>query len=347
MKRRMIALLVALMMLATGAVATGEETRIFVDDAGRSVEVPQHIARMVASGATAQIYLFAVAPEKLVALSTVWTPEASAYVGAYADLPVLGQLYGSRDLNLESLAALAPEVIIDVGEAKGSIAQDMDDLQEQLGIPVVHIDAYMASMGDTYRRLGELLNTEEQAEAMATYCEETYARAEEMMNQMGEDRATVLYVLGADGLNVIAKGSFHGEIIDLLADNVAVLEAPSSKGTGDPVDMEQMLLWDPDVILFGPDSIYETAGDDALWTMMRAIETGQYAQTPLGPYNWMGFPPSAQRTLGILWLGSLLYPAQCGYDLYEEVATYFSLFYHHTLSEDAFAALMENALFNQ
>ena len=65
---------------------------------------------------------------------------------------------------------------------------------------------------------------------------------------------------------------------------------------------------------------------------------------PFGPYNWMGFPPSVQRYLGMLWLGALLYPENIKYDLYEEVRTYYDLFYHCELTEDQFSALMENSI---
>lgn len=347
MKRKMVVLLLSVAVFLTGmqALVLAEETRVFVDDAGREVALPATIDRVVASGTTAQIALFAIAPEKLIAVSTAWTEEAMPYVGEAGALPVLGQLYNSGDLNLETLASLAPQVIVDVGEAKASMVEDMDGLQEQLGIPVVHIDAYLSSLGDTYRRLGELLGNQTYAEELAAFCDGIYGDALRLMEEVGEDRVDVLYVLGAEGLNVIAKGSYHGEVIDLLADNVAVLETPSTKGTGDPVDMEQMLLWEPDVILFGPDSIYRTVSEDPLWQSMRAIEAGSYAQTPLGPYNWLGFPPSVQRNLGILWMSDLLYPELVSFDLYETVSQYFSLFYHHDLTPEAFDALMEYAHF--
>ena len=65
---------------------------------------------------------------------------------------------------------------------------------------------------------------------------------------------------------------------------------------------------------------------------------------PVGPYNWLGFPLSAQRPLGMLWLGELLYPEETDYDLYEEVKAYFDLFYHCDLSREAYDELMKKSL---
>jgi len=49
---------------------------------------------------------------------------------------------------------------------------------------------------------------------------------------------------------VIAKGSYHAEVIDLLSNNLAVINNPSSSGNGNPVTLEQIMLWNPSVIIF-------------------------------------------------------------------------------------------------
>ena len=129
-----------------------------------------------------------------------------------------------------------------------------------------------------------------------------------------------------------------------MSSNAAVVDEPSSKGTGNEVDMEQILLWNPDVILFAPNSIYDTAADDAAWQQLTAIQTGHYYEVPFGPYNWLGFPPSVQRYLGMLWLSDLLYPEQANYDLFSEVSRYYQLFYHCSLSREQFDALTCHSL---
>ncbi len=62
------------------------------------------------------------------------------------------------------------------------------------------------------------------------------------------------------------------------------------------------------------------------------------------PYNWMGFPPSVNRYMGMIWITQLLYPEQADYDVYEEAAKYYELFYHCELSEDRYRALVANSL---
>ena len=323
---------------------TDGETVTFTDDCGRTVEIPAAITRVVPTGGMAQVALFALAPEMFVGLATDWSEAAEAYVDpAYRDLPVLGALYGSADLNLEELALTDPQLIIDIGEAKKTIVEDMDAMQEQTAIPSVHIEATLSSMADAYRKLGALLGREERAEQIASFCERVYNRTLGIMDQVGENKVKALFVVGDEGLNVIANGSFHAEVFDLLTDNLAVVESPSGKGSGNEVTMEQIALWDPDFIVFGPDSIYGTVAEKDTWKDMKAIADHNYVEVPYGPDNWMGMPPSVQRYLSLIWLTAVLYPDFCDYDVKAEVQECYKLLYSCDLTDGQYAELTQNA----
>ena len=326
-----------LLALALGACA---ETRVFTDSLGREVTVDQEISRVALTGPAGQIVVFAIAPDCLVGIPSKWDESAKEILEEkYYNLPVMGQLYGGKgEMNLEELLKAEPQVIIDVGEPKDSAAEDMDALSAQLGIPCVHISAYIESMDETYALLGELLNRQQEAKEIGDYCRRVYDRAVEMMK--GVEKVNLLYVTGPDGLHVLAKGAYHSSLLDMMANNVAVVEKVSSRGTGNEVDMEQILAWNPDVVIFSEDSIYDTVGDDPVWQTVSAIANGCYAQVPFGPHNWIGQPPAVQRLLGMMWMGTLLYPDAVDYDLYSEVADYYRLFYHCELTQEQFDELM-------
>ena len=324
--------------------AAAPTTRTFTDSTGREVTVDGEIERIAVSGPLAQQVLFALAPDKMIGIATEWDSSAEQYLATeYYNLPVLGQLYGGKgEMNLEQLLSAAPQIVIDVGESKGSVGEDMDALQEQTGITFVHVSATLSTMGDAYRMLGELLGMEEEAERLASYCESTYSRIMEIADSV--EKANLLYITGEEGLNVIAQGAYHGEVIDLLSNNLAVMADPSSKGSGNEVDMEQILNWNPDVIIFSDESIYDTVGDDPMWQTVNAISSGKYYEVPAGPYHWLGFPPSVQRLLGMMWMTELLYPESTDYDLFEEVRTFYDLFYHCDLTQAQFDALVADSI---
>ena len=321
-----------------------ETTRVFTDSCGREVKVPTDIQKVAVSGPLAQMVVFAIAPDKMVGVANAWDESAKAYFDAkYLELPLLGQLYGGKgELNLETLLAAAPDVVIDVGEPKDSMAEDLDALQEQTGIPSVHIDAYLASMDNTYAMLGDLLAMPNEAQGLADYCRYAYDKVKAIADSV--EKVNLLYVTGEEGLNVIAKGSYHAEAIDMLCNNLAVVDEPSSKGTGNEVDMEQILNWNPAAVIFAPGSIYSTVADNENWQTIPAIRDGRYYEVPMGPYNWMGFPPSVQRILGMQWMAKVLYPDAADYDMYETTQTYFQLFYHCDLTAEQYAALTAHSL---
>lgn len=318
----------------------------FKDSAGREVKLPSHITKIAASGSLAQIVLFPLAPDMLVGISDKWSADAQKYIDTkYYNLPVIGQFYGAKNLNLEQIAKVNPQVIIDIGEAKSTIVKDMDDISKQVNIPTIHIDATTATMPQAYRTLGKLLGREQQGEALAQYCEGTLKKTQDIMKSVGDSgKIKLLYCTGTNGLNVIAKGSFHAEVLDMVSSNVAVVKNPSSSGNGNPVDMEQITQWNPDVIFFAPGSIYSTVAKDPAWQKLNAIKKGKYYEVPNGPYNWMGFPPSVNRYIGMIWITQLLYPDKAQYDVYKETAKYYELFYHSKLTEDQYKTLVGNSL---
>lgn len=317
---------------------------IFTDSLGRELTVPAEISKIVPSGPLAQIILFAIAPEMFVGLASNWDDVAEGIIPAeYYNLPYFGQLYSSADLNVEELAAAGPELIIDIGKAKKSTVEDLDNLQAQTNIPAVFISASLETMPETFRTLGSLLGKEEKGEELAQFCERVYNRTLSIMNEVGENKIDALIIGGEEGLNVLAKGSYHAEIMDILTNNIAVVDNPSSKGLGNAVDMEQIMLWNPEFIIFMPESIYSTAADMTTWKELDAIASGNYVEVPNGPHNWMGMPPSVQRFLGMIWLTAVLYPEHCDYDVKTEVLEYYRLFYSCELSDAQYDALTENA----
>jgi iron complex transport system substrate-binding protein len=359
MKKRILALLLVLTlslgMLAgcQKAPATTEpeptpETREFIDSTGRTVTIPYEVKKIAVSGPLTQVYMLPLAGDMLVGVSNAFAKEAQSYLPAYLfNLPEVGQLYGGKsEMDLEALLAAAPDVVIDVGEAKKTIVEDMDALTTQTGIPFIHIDATVKTAPEAYRKLGELLGRPEKAEELASWCETTYADITAMMTKVDAAgaRKTLLYCLGDKGLNVIAEGSYHAETVNLLGDNVAKLSDVVSSGMGNEIDLEQIMVWNPGVVLFAPDSIYDTVSDDPAWQELSAVAAGSYYKTPAVPYGWLSSPPSVQRYLGMLWLGSLLYPDYADYDLKEKVTQYYKTFYDCELTDEMYTQLMTGAL---
>ena len=344
-----LAVILAMLLCSCAAAPVEKTTTVdFEDSTGRIVTVPETITKIAITGPLSQVYIIPLAGDMLCGVSNAFSSDAELYLPDYImNAPELGQLYGGKgEMDLEALLAAAPDVVIDIGETKKNTKEDLQALTEQTGIPFVHIFATVDTAPTAYRQLGKLLRREEKAEELAAWCENTLAEISDLMARVDAAgaRKDILYCLGDAGVNVMAQGSFHADPINTMGNNLAVVEDVVPHGDGNETDLEQILLWNPEVILFDPASIYDEVSSMPAWQSVTAISHGNYYEAPYGPYGWLSSPPAVQRYLGLLWLGELLYPEYTTYNLQEEVTKYYKLFYGCELTGEMYQALMKNAM---
>jgi ABC-type Fe3+-hydroxamate transport system substrate-binding protein len=134
------------------------EAKLFTDSDGRKVNVPDEVHRVFPAGPPASVTLFTLAPEKMLGWSRAPSPEAQPFLPArYADLPEIGRLTGrGNTINLEDVARLAPDLVLDVGSTTANYASLADQVQEQTHIPAVLISGRLAETPPTLRTVGDL-----------------------------------------------------------------------------------------------------------------------------------------------------------------------------------------------
>ncbi len=307
--------------------ALAQETKEFQDSTGRTLALPENISRIVPTGPASQMMLLSFAPEKLVGLAIPLSEEVEKTFPIAKDLPVFGQFYGNANLNKEALLASNPQVIVDIGEPKKNVTQDMENLTTKLGIPAVHIEARLNNMPNAFLMLGQLLNKEEKATEISTYLQEVYEKIQTFINSQKEKRPSVLYLLGTKGTHVLSKGSFHAQVIDMIGENKAELSKLSASGNGSEVSLEQILIWNPDVLIYAPKSAYEKVPQTPALQTLNAVKNKRVYEAPAYPFDWISTPPAVNRYMGLIWLSTLLYPEQSPFDLQEETNKFYRLFY--------------------
>ena len=312
----------------------------FTDDLGRVVDVPADIGSVTPSGSMAQVILLTFDQSKISGLTTAMSDEERAYYPDLSeDIPVLGTFYGKKaNLNKEALIVVSPDVVIDIGEIKGSVDEmisDLDVLQEQIGIPVVFIESYLADSAHTYTRLGELLGDEERGNELASYAEEAITFAEGTKEALG-GTVTFYYSSSVDGLEAIPSGNFHGEVLEAVG-GVNVVPSTFSSG-GNAISLEQLFLWNPDVIILSDENAFRTVTtEDSSWQTLDAVKSGRVYLVPAVINNWIDSPPSINRLIGIWWAADVFYGSQAGVDVRAEAERFYSLFYGYDISENELA----------
>lgn len=324
----------------------GEAKRTFTDSAGREVELPVDLKRIAPSGTLANIVLYTACPDLLCGIALPFTETQLKLIDPkYNELPVMGKFYGKGpDFNLETVLAAGTEVIVDIGEVKGSTRDDLDQLMGQIKIPTVIIEARMTGMPQTYRDIGRLIGDDSKTDQLAAYCEETLALSGKAKAEIPEgERVRVYWAMGELGLRTNAVGSFHSEALDLVP-VVNVADTPASdKGTGSEVSMEQIIEWDPDYVLIDGLPLMEEMLKDPAWMSLPAMKEGRMIVVPSQPYGFLADPPSVNRYLGLRWLGAIFYPDIYGRDLTSEVRDFFKLFYGVEADEGQIEAILASS----
>lgn len=333
--RSLVVLVASLLFLSPAA------ARSITDAAGRVVEIPDRVERVLAAGPPASVLVYVLAPEKLAGWVREPKPEEKPFLlPAFRDLPVFGQLTGKGGTaNIEAVLAAKPDVIIDVGTVNPTYASLADKVQAQTGIPYVLIDGAFLRSAATLRETGALLGVSERAETLAAYAEEKLAELEEGLARIpAEKRFSVYFGRGAEGLETGLSGSINMEILEAAgARNVA---AAAGKGGLTQVSFEQILSWKPDVILASSPKFADAIKDDPLWRELDAVKAGRIHVPPVLPFGWIDSPPGVNRLIGIAWLEHVLYPETFPAVLDEEVRAFFKLFYQVELDDAQLAGLI-------
>jgi iron complex transport system substrate-binding protein len=252
--------------------------------------------------------------------------------------PEIGRLTGrGNTANLESVLALKPDLIVDIGSTAPTFASLAARVQEQTGIPYALLDGRFEATATTYRLLGAL--THRDAEPLATYTERTISTILARINSIPEhERPRVYYARGPRGLETGLGGSINVETIEFLRARNVAAERQGGLAT---VSIEQVLVWNPQVIVTIDREFAVNVRSDPQWANVEAVRAGRVHLSPVLPFGWVDFPPSVNRLIGLWWLAKILYPRHFDEDIRTLTRDFYSRFYHVTPSDTDIDRVLE------
>lgn len=319
--------------------------------AGRKVVVPVKVTKVFSVSQIGIITLYTINPDKLAGWNFAISTEDKKYIPEkYHNLPVLGSWSGKNStLNIEEIIKVHPDIIFSSGTTNVGDIANSDRIQEQLGIPVVMADGSLANLEKAYQFIGDLIGESVRAKMLGAYCRRILDSIGVLISNIpAEKRIRVYYAEGPKGLETDPQGSLHTEVLDFVG-GINVAEVPMLKGYGrSPVSLEQVLIWNPGLILIGTDrggdSFYNTIFADPNWSGIQAVKTRDVYEIPYHPFCWFDRPPGVNRIIGVKWLANLLYPETVKLDIRAEVKDFYARFYHCKLSDVAVSELLKRAV---
>ena len=231
-----------------GTPAFSQGTAI-VDGAGRKVEIPRKVERVFPAGPPAAILLYTLAPELLLGWPRANRPDEREFLlPEVGGRPEVGRIAGrGGTANLEAVIALKPDLIVDAGSTRTTFVEMAERVQAQTGIPYALLDGRFAATTDSLMALGRLTGREPRAKELAQDAEATMRTVTSRIARVPvAERPRVYYARGPAGLETGLAGSINVEILEFIGVRNVAAEVPGGLAT---VSIEQVLRWDPEVIV--------------------------------------------------------------------------------------------------
>ena len=323
------------------SIASSESTsRQITDAAGRHVIIPAKVQRIADPWhANNAMVLMLGGADKLAAT----TPQARSQAWMRKLYPRIDQVppafNAAGEVNLETLIGVQPDVVLMAYD--GTLPKWLAAV-DGYRIPVVMLpNTTLADLKTTARITGEVLGPAEsrRASEYVRYFDDNIRRVTRVTAPLAADeRPKVLHTASAGILTVDGRGTVIDEWIRVAGGS----NAAEVTGLGRPVTMEQVVAWNPDVIIVGtaPNGQNRQAIlDDPRWRDIKAVKQGRVYVNPSGAYLWDRH--SAEAALQVLWAAKQLHPTLfTDLDVNQETRAFYARFFGHQLTDAELNSIM-------
>lgn len=336
-----LGLLPGLVMCLFVGMAAPAAAAEFTDSAGRIVALPQRVAKVMAASPTAEVLVYALAPNKLAG----WTrgQAGRGLPARYARLPVVGRLTGPNPTaTAATVMRIRPDLIVDSGMVTAERIAFADQLSRATGTPYILLDNSIERTPAMLRALGHILRVDAHAGDLATFAEHSIdALRGRLLIQPPSKRVRVYYGRGPNGLETGLPGSPAAAAID----EAGAINVATRLGRGERVVVTraQLQQWNPDVIIAQERSFFEMLHRDPSWRNLAAVRSKRVFLAPSQPFGWIDEPPGVNRLIGLYWLSVLLYPSETLEDVRGQVQDFYDKFYGVKLTDAQVEAIAKTA----
>ncbi len=309
--------------VASSAAASEAEGITLTDQAGRTVTLEQPAESIVSCYYISTYATIALGlKDKIVGLENKADTRA-LYALAAPELPQLTQVGTLKELNVEAVAALEPDLVI-MPQKLIDNAQTLEDL----GITVMIVNPETQEGLETMLTLiGEACGASDQAQALIDYNHTQLERAAEMTADL--EKPSVCLLGNSSYLSVAPAAMYQNDLIE-QAGGVNAAASIEEDYWAD-VSYETLLALAPEVLVI-PSAASYTAEDvmnDPQLADLPAVQNGAVYTMPQGLDEWDSPTPSG--ILGVLWLTSVLHPEAYPFEEFTaDAQAFYQTFYGFT-----------------
>ncbi len=243
-----------------------------------------------------------------------------------------------ENVNIEFLMTLKPDLVV-----ASITSANVNERIKKLAIPVVTVGTGRTNIElllKEFAMMGEVLGAEGRATELVAYWRDKLGLIRQRTAHLAREQRKTVYYCSA-GSPLKTEGSIGwGESFINAAEGDNVSTAMKISGL---VTAEQLMLWNPDVIVTGIHKIGspgDRTGEIRKLSGLTAVKNNDVHYCPIGAFWWDR--PSPEAVLGILWLAQILYPDLfADVDMRRETKDFYRKFYQYSLTDAEYDSFVQ------
>ena len=322
----------------TNATTPEVETRTITDMAGRQVEIPVTVERTAFFGGPIGQVPYILGVQDTIVATSIGSKNSQLL--NIMD-PNLKNTAAPRQtngiINIEELIKSNSQFVI-AGNVEGAI------VEKQTKIPVVYFfensEGTAQQTKDEVTFIGYIYGKENRAKNYSTYQDTVLAMVKSRVADIPAAERKILFN-GYDANHLITYGgdSYMQERIG-TAGLINAAQPINTSGTKpgihaglDQISMEQVLKWNPDIIVIdtgAPEDVYK----DPKWASINAVKNRQVYRLPNGVFVW-NRPTAESAVLHPLWMAKTAYPDRFSdISMKDEVKKFYKEIFWYDLTDE-------------
>lgn len=302
---------------SSASVASSPGVVVVTDALNRTVKFDQAPQRIIIAGKAFfmivdAIYLFPEAKQRVVGMHD--TSQSKLDFMPLIDPNMSNKtLFPGGDIGPEQILPAKPDVVI----TKSVNASKLGKTLEQVNTPVVYVDF---ELPDQYSRdlaiLGQLLGNVDRAKKLDAYYKGQMEYVNAKTRSLKDaDRPKVLLLQYTEKSGTVAfsipPAEWMQTLIIEMAGGTAIWKASSDKGGWTVVNLEQVAVWNPDMVFIvnysgnSKDAVKKLQADSK-WQSLKAVKDNRIYGFPGDFYTWD--QPDTRWGLGLIWLAIKIQP---------------------------------------
>jgi len=315
--------------------AAAEKTKTVIDRIGRTIQVPIDPQRIACFFGPSYEKVFLLGSADKVAVMSIKQPPWSQKLNpALKTMPIMPSY---TDPDVEKILSLGVDLVF-----YWNMSQQIEKMSAA-GIPVVcptsskkppkTMEQFIRSYKEDIRFYGEVLGEKAKkiADAYCSYYDKRVKKVLSVTSRIPESkRPKVYYVAGRNIFGTQGRYSLGHWLVEMAGGTFASKDLDTYFADA---SMEQIIAWNPDVIILGGLTSADAIAADPRWQVIKAVKEKRVYTCPEGVFLWGH--GSSEVFLFAMWLAQILHPDKFhNLNLEGEVKSYYEKFYHYTLSTE-------------